>query len=101
MKELNRFRQFLIEGINPNQTIFNINYKDDNEMLEVDLYVAADNFKTAKQMADQYMGREYVDSYKYDKSGSRKLSEPFSGLDPGEQKTFKGNIADFGIDNFA
>ena len=101
MKELRRFRQFLIEGIDPNQIIFNINYKDDNEMLEVDLYVAANDFKTAKQIADQYMGREYVDSYKYDKSGSRKLSEPFSGLDPGEQQAFKGNIADFGIDNFA
>jgi len=82
--------------INPNQTIFNIQYKNKKNI--VNLYITADNFELAKQIADQYMSKEYENSFRYNKRGSRQLSEPFGGLEPEEQEQFKGKIADFGFD---
>jgi len=101
MKELNAFRKFLAEGIAPDQTIFSVKYRDEMEGLEAVLYVAADSKEEAKQMADQYMKDNYVDSYEYYDYESRELSVPFKGLDPEEQELFKGKIADFGVDNYA
>ena len=82
--------------IDPNQIIFNIQYK--NKKNTVNLYIAANDFETAKSIADQYMGKEYENSFRYNKRGSRQLSEPFSGLEYDEQEAFEGNIADFGFD---
>jgi len=99
MKELNAFRKFLAENIAPDQTIYSVKYQDEREGLEVTLYVAADSNEDAETMADQYMDSKYVDSYEY--YNSMELSVPFEKLDPEEQELFKGNIADFGIDNYA
>ena len=114
MKELNAFRKFLNENegklspdgepladIDPNQTVFSVKYRDEMEGLEATLYVAANHQLQALNAASQYMKDNYEDSYEY--YDSRKLSEPFGGLDPyGEQdaKLRQGNIADFGIDNY-
>ena len=98
MKELNAFRKFLAENIAPDQTIYSVKYQDEREGLEVTLYVAANSNEEAETIADQYMDNTYEDSYKY--FNSLELSEPFKGLEPEEQELFKGNIADFGVDNY-
>jgi len=98
MKELHAFRKFLAENIAPDQTIYSVKYRDEREGLEATLYVAANSNEEAETIADQYMTKEYVDSYKY--YDSLELSEPFEDLEPEEQELFKGNIADFGIDNY-
>ena len=97
MKELNTFRKFLAENIAPDQSIFSVKYQDEMEGLEVTLYVVANSNEEAETMADQYIKDNYEDSYEY--YDSRDLGE-FEDLDEPEQELFKGNIADFGIDNY-
>ena len=98
MKELHTFRKFLAESIAPDQTIYSVKYQDEMEGLEATLYVVADSNEEAETIADQYMDDNYESSYEY--YNSMKLREPFGGLEPEEQELFKGNIADFGIDNY-
>ena len=45
------------------------------------------------------MDENYIDSYKFERT--QPLGATFGDLDPEEQKLFKGNIADFGVDTFA
>ncbi len=109
MKELYTFRKFLNENkgklspdgeplanIDPNQTIFAVNFEDFEEGQEVGLYVAVDTEKEAKILSQQYMSEEYPDSFEF--VDSRNLGT-FDDLDPfGEQdaELWKGKIADFG-----
>lgn len=107
MKELQRFRQFLNENklspngepladIDPNQTIFAVNFEDFEEGQEVGLYVAVDTEKEAQTLAQQYMDETYPDSFEF--VNSRNLGT-FDDLDPyGEQdaELWQGKIADFG-----
>ncbi len=99
MKELNRFRKFLTENIAPDQIVFSSRFRDENEMLEVILYVIAKSEEEATQMANQYMDENYIDSYKFNRT--QPLGATFGDLDPEEQELFKGNIADFGVNTFA
>lgn len=98
MKELNAFRKFLAENIAPDQIVFSSRFRDENEGLEVILYVIAKSEEEATQMANQYMDENYTDSYKFERT--QPLGATFGDLDPEEQKLFKGNIADFGVDTF-
>lgn len=86
-------------SIDPNQTIFSTSFRDPMESLEVILYVAADTEEEAKMLTQQYMDKEYVDSFKF--AGVSNLGV-FDDLDPYGEKgdIWKGNIADFGMDNF-
>ena len=70
------------------------------ESLEVILYVAADNKKEAKMLAQQYMDKEYEDSFKFARLSNLGV---FDDLDPFGEKDadlWKGKIADFGMDNY-
>lgn len=109
MKELNAFRKFLNENegklspdgeplanIDPNQTVFSVNFEEKGGGSEVNLYVAVDTEKEASEIAKQYM----VDGYEspFELVNSRNLGT-FDDLDPyGEQdaKLWQGKIADFG-----
>lgn len=86
--------------IDPNQTIFSTSFRDPMESLEVILYVAADNKKEAKMLAQQYMDKEYEDSFKFARLSNLGV---FDDLDPFGEKDadlWKGKIADFGMDNY-
>ena len=85
-----------VANIDPNQTIFAVNFKDFGEDQEVGLYVAVDSEKEAKMLAQQYMNKTYPGSFKF--VDSRNLGT-FDDLDPFGEKDadlWKGNIADFG-----
>ena len=87
-------------SIDPNQTIFSTSFRDPMESLEVILYVAADNKKEAKMLAQQYMDKEYEDSFKFARLSNLGV---FDDLDPFGEKDadlWKGKIADFGMDNY-
>ena len=98
MKELKTFRKFLAENLTLNKIIFSSRFRDERERLEVILYVIAKSEEEATQMAIQYMDKEYIDSYKFDRT--QPLGATLEELDPQERALFDGNIADFGIDNY-
>lgn len=109
MKELYTFRKFLNENedklspdgepladIDPNQTIFSVNFREKGDDGEVGLYVAVNTEREARKLAKQYMADEYESPFKL--VNSRNLGT-FDDLDPfGEQdaKLWQGKIADFG-----
>lgn len=85
-----------VANIDPNQTIFAVNFKDFGEDQEVGLYIAVDTEREAKMLAQQYMNKTYPKSFKF--VDSRNLGT-FDDLDPFGEKDadlWKGNIADFG-----
>lgn len=85
-----------VANIDPNQTIFAVNFKDFGEDQEVGLYIAVDTEREAKMLAKQYMNKTYPGSFKF--VDSRNLGT-FDDLDEFGEKDadlWKGNIADFG-----
>ena len=85
-----------VANIDPNQTIFAVNFKDFGEDQEVGLYIAVDTEKEAQTLAKQYMNKTYPGSFKF--VDSRNLGT-FDDLDPFGEKgadLWKGKIADFG-----
>jgi len=109
MKELHNFRKFLNENegklspdgesladIDPNQTIFSVNFIEKGDDGEVGLYVAVNTEREARKLAKQYMANEYESPFKL--VNSRNLGT-FDDLDPyGEQdaELWQGKIANFG-----
>jgi len=89
------------KDIAPDQTIFRLPYWNIKGDEQVTLLVAADNIDDATLMADEYMEDNY-DRNNFDLfiRGKEKLSEPFGDLNPEDQKLFKGNIGDYGIQPF-
>ena len=85
-----------IANIDPNQTIFAVNFKEKGGGSEVGLYVAVDTEREARRLAKQYMADGYESPFKL--INSRNLGT-FDDLDPFGEKDadlWKGKIADFG-----
>lgn len=85
-----------IANIDPNQTIFAVNFKEKGGESEVGLYVAVDTEREARRLAKQYMADGYESPFKL--VNSRNLGT-FDDLDPFGEKDadlWKGKIADFG-----
>jgi hypothetical protein len=85
-----------IANIDPNQTIFAVNFKEKGGESEVGLYVAVDTEREARRLAKQYMADGYELPFKL--VNSRNLGT-FDDLDPFGEKDadlWKGKIADFG-----
>ena len=85
-----------IANIDPNQTIFSVNFKEKGGESEVGLYVAVDTEREARRLAKQYMADGYESPFKL--VNSRNLGT-FDDLDPFGEKDadlWKGKIADFG-----
>lgn len=85
-----------IANIDPNQTIFAVNFEEKGGGSEVGLYVAVDTEKEARRLAKQYMADGYESPFKL--VDSRNLGT-FDDLDPFGEKDadlWKGKIADFG-----
>jgi hypothetical protein len=85
-----------VANIDPNQTIFAVNFREKGDDGEVGLYVAVDTEREARRLAKQYMVDGYESPFKL--VDSRNLGT-FDDLDPFGEKDadlWKGNIADFG-----
>ena len=85
-----------IANIDPNQTIFAVNFREKGDDGEVGLYVAVDTEREARRLAKQYMADGYKSPFKL--VNSRNLGT-FDDLDPFGEKDadlWKGKIADFG-----
>ena len=81
--------------IRPDQVIFNVEYYNEKEESEIGLYVAADDEKTAKSLAQNYIENEYIKGFNL--SRIKKLGK-FKDLEEPEKNQFKdGIIADFGL----
>ena len=99
-------KKYLAEGklheeVTEDQAIFRLQYWNPKRDQEVILLVAADNIDDATLMADEYMEDNY-DRNNFDlfTQGIKKLSKSFGELNPEDQKLFKGNIGDYGIQPF-
>ena len=85
-----------IANIDPNQTIFAVNFREKGDDGEVGLYVAVDTEREARRLAKQYMDDGYESPFKL--VNSRNLGT-FDDLDPFGEKDadlWRGKIADFG-----
>ena len=83
-------------NIDPNQTIFAVNFREKGDDGEVGLYIAVDTEREARRLAKQYMADRYESPFKL--VDSRNLGT-FDDLDPFGEKDadlWKGKIADFG-----
>ena len=89
------------KDIAPDQAIFRLQYWNPKRDQKVILLVAADNIDDATLMADEYMEDNYDrDNFNLFTQGIKKLSKSFGKLKSKDQKLFKGNIGDYGIQPF-